>query len=312
MDRPRILQLLPLSPALDAALAEQLDVSTWWTQDDPAGFLVASGAGIAGVVTSANVGVAPELMAALPDLKVISSRGVGMDRVDLAEAKARGIAVAGSFGTLDDCVADLAMGLVIDVMRQVSASDRFVRAGRWTQGGYPLTTRVSGKRLGLVGFGQIGQVIAKRASGFDMPVRYHSRRPVAGHEAQHEADLHALARWCDVLVLILPGGAATRHIIDAGVLDALGPHSYLVNVARGSVVDQDALIAALVEGRIAGAGLDVFAAEPQVPEALRALDNVVLAPHVGSGTHETRKAMEDLVLDNLLHYFKTGRVLAPA
>ncbi len=227
-------------------------------------------------------------------------------------AKARGIAVAGSFGTLDDCVADLAMGLAIDVMRQVSAADRYVRAGHWEQARYPLSVRVSGKRLGLVGFGNIGQVIARRAGGFDMDIRYHSRHPVPASALVHEPDLHALARWSDVLVVAVSGGAGTRHLISADVLDALGPQGFLVNIARGSVIDEAALVAALSTQRIAGAGLDVFADEPHVPAALLTLDNVVLAPHMGSGTHETRKAMEDLLMANLQHYFEAGTVLTPA
>ncbi len=312
MSKPRLLQLCPLSPALDAALAQAFDVQTWWDQADPQAFLNHHGAGIQAVATSAQHGVSPEVMDALPDLKVISSRGVGMDRIDLDVARARGIAVAGSFGTLDDCVADLAMGLVIDVMRQVSAADRYVRAGHWQQARYPLSVRVSGKRLGLVGFGNIGQVIARRARGFDMDIRYHSRRPVEGSALVHAPDLHALARWCDVLVVAVSGGASTRHLISAEVLHALGPQGFLVNIARGSVVDEAALVAALSTRGIAGAGLDVFADEPRVPDALLALDNVVLAPHMGSGTHETRKAMEDLVLANLQHYFNAGTLLTPA
>jgi lactate dehydrogenase-like 2-hydroxyacid dehydrogenase len=312
MSTPRLLQLCPLSPVLDAALAQHFDVQTWWNQSDPQAFLNHHGAGIQAVATSAQQGVPTKLMDALPDLKVISSRGVGMDKIDLDVAKARGFAVAGSFGTLDDCVADLAMGLVIDVMRQISAADRYVRAGHWQQARYPLSVRVSGKRLGLVGFGNIGQVIARRASGFDMEVRYHSRRPVQGSALVHEADLLALARWCEVLVVAVSGGASTRHLISAEVLDALGPQGFLVNIARGSVVDEAALVAALSDRRIAGAGLDVFADEPHAPEVLLTLDNVVLAPHMGSGTHETRTAMEDLVLANLRHYFEAGTVLTPA
>jgi hydroxypyruvate reductase len=312
MSRPRILQLCPLSSALDQSLAETFDVQAWWTQGDPAAFLGASGAGITGIATSAQLGVPDAVLDALPDLKVISSRGVGMDKINLEVAKARGIAVAGSFGTLDDCVADLAMCLVLDVMRQVSAADRYVRAGHWAQARFPLTRRVSGKRLGMVGLGQIGKVIAKRAGGFDMDIRYHSRKPVADSAFVHEPDLLALARWCDVLVVAVSGGAGTRHLISAEVLDALGPQGYLVNIARGSVIDEAALVSALVERRIAGAGLDVFADEPNVPKALSSLDTVVLTPHMGSGTHETRQAMEDLVLANLQHYYRAGTVLTPA
>lgn len=247
-------------------------------------------------------------LAQLPRLQVVSSFGVGLDRIDLAAAAARGVQVGHTPGVLDDCVADHAFALLLDTMRRVSAADRFVRRGDWPAGPFGLSRRVSGARLGLVGFGRIGQTIARRASGFDMAVRYHSRRPVEGAAWSHEPSLHALAAWADVLVVITAGGAATRHLIDRAALDALGPEGFLVNVARGSVVDEAALVEALQAGRIAGAGLDVFADEPRVPETLRGLDNVVLTPHVASATRETRQAMADRVIDNLEGFFRDGRV----
>ncbi len=213
---------------------------------------------------------------------------------------------------LNDCVADLAMGLMIDSARRLSEADRFVRSGAWSSTtGFPLARRVSGKRLGIVGLGRIGEAVALRASGFSMPVRYHNRRPVVGSRYQHEPDLLTLARWADFLVLTCPGGQATYHLIDAKVLEALGPDGFLINVARGSVVDEAALIAALQQKVIGGAGLDVFEREPQVPAALRELDNVVLLPHVGSASVETRQQMADLVLDNLRAFIATGKLLTP-
>ena len=219
---------------------------------------------------------------------------------------------------LNDCVADLAFGLMLDVARGLSAADRYVRRGAWAGAGspatapFPLGRKVSGARLGIVGLGRIGSTIARRAGGFDMSVRYHSRRPVADAPWPHEPSLPALAEWADYLVVIVAGGAGTRHLIGADVLDALGPRGFLINVSRGSVVDEAALVRALADKRIAGAGLDVFENEPNVPPALFALDNVVLLPHIASGTVETRQAMADRVFDNLELFFREGRLVSPA
>ncbi|MCB1909551.1 MAG: 2-hydroxyacid dehydrogenase [Rhodocyclaceae bacterium] len=310
--KPCVLQTGPLSPKLDAEIADAFQVHPLWKEADAAAFLAANGAEFDAVATSAPVGASTELVAALPSLKVISCRGVGLEKIDLAAARARGIQVSGTFGVLTDCVADLAFGLVIDVARSLSAADRFVRAGHWIKDKYPLTRRVSGKRLGIVGLGQIGRAIAKRAGGFDMEVRYTNRAPVEGVSYAYEQSLEALARWADFLVVSVSGGPSTHHLISSKVLEALGPDGFLINVSRGTVVDQQALVAALAAGTIAGAGLDVYADEPRVPEALFALDNVVLLPHMASGTVETRRDMEDLVLANLKSFFETGKVLTPA
>jgi lactate dehydrogenase-like 2-hydroxyacid dehydrogenase len=200
---------------------------------------------------------------------------------------------------------------MIDTARPLAAADRFVRAGSWLGSSFPLTRKVSGKKLGIVGYGRIGQAIARRAEGFAMPMRYHQRKENPACRHGYEADLLALARWADFLVLACPGGAATHHLIGAEVLAALGPQGILVNIARGSVVDQTALVEALLAGTLGGAGLDVFEAEPQVPEALFALPNVVLLPHVGSGTEETRLQMEELVLANLQAFIDKGELLTP-
>jgi len=214
-------------------------------------------------------------------------------------------------GVLNDCVADMAFALMLDVSRGIAASDRFVRRGEWPQARFALGTRVSGKRLGIVGMGRIGQAVAERASGFRMEVGYHNRRPAPDAALPYFESLMALARWADYLVLTVAGGPATRHMVDGPVLDALGPEGFLINVARGSVVDEAALMDALAERRIAGAGLDVFEDEPRVPAALMALDNVVLTPHTASATHETRRAMADLVMGNLESFFATGAVRMP-
>lgn len=313
--RYRILQAGRLLPALEARLAAEFDAHLLATEADPQGWLAAHGAEFVGFVTSAGVGITAAMMDAMPGLRVVSSFGVGLDKLDLAAAKARGIAVGYTPDVLNDCVADLAMVLMLDVARRVSEADRYVRRGAWTTpgaAGFPLARKVSGAKLGIVGLGRIGQTIAKRAVGFEMDIRYHSRRPVEGAPWRHEPSLIELARWCDFLVVITAGGAGTRHLIDAAVLDALGPRGFVVNVARGSVIDEAALVRALVDKRIAGAGLDVFENEPQVPAELFALDNVVLLPHIASGTQETRQAMADRTFDNLQGFLRDGRMVSPA
>ncbi|UUX97134.1 2-hydroxyacid dehydrogenase [Aquabacterium sp. J223] len=312
-DRPRLLQLGRLPPFLEGPLAEGYDLHRLADEADPAAFLARHGASFTGAVTSAGVGLDAPTLAALPALRVVSSMGVGLDRLDLPSLAARGVAVGYTPDVLNDCVADTAMALVLAVARRVVEADRFVRAGRWAAGdGFGLGRRVSGAKLGIVGLGRIGRTIARRAGGFDMAIRYHSRRPVAGVDWPHEPSLAALADWCDFLVVITAGGAETRHLVNAEVLDALGPRGFLVNVARGSVVDEAALVRALAERRIAGAGLDVFEDEPRVPEALFSLDNVVLLPHVASATDETRRAMAQRVLDNLAGFYRDGRLVSAA
>lgn len=308
----RVLQIGPITPPLDARLPELFDIHPLWKEKDPQAFLAEHGAGFQGIVTHVRHACPAALIEALPDLGVISNFGVGYDKIDVAAAQARGVQVANTPDVLNNCVADLAMGLLIDVARGLSATDRFVRRGEWAAGKQrPLMTRVSGKRLGLLGFGGIGQTIARRAAGFEMSVRYSSRKPVKGHESRHTADLKELAAWADFLVVACPGGAATRHMVSGEVLDALGQGGILVNIARGSVVDEDALVKALAEGRIAGAGLDVYENEPNVPQALLEMDNVVLMSHIAGFTRESRLEMEQLVCDNLMAYFNTGKALTP-
>jgi lactate dehydrogenase-like 2-hydroxyacid dehydrogenase len=308
MTRPRILQLGKLLPAVEQALAADYDVHLLAAEANPKAFLAREGAGFVGAVTNAALGIDGATIAALPNLKVISSFGVGFDKVDVAAARARAIPVGYTPDVLNDCVADTAFGLLIDAARRYSDSDRYLRRGDWLKGPYPLSTRVSGKKLGIVGLGRIGRVIARRASGFDMEVRYHNRRPVDGVDFGYEATLEGLARWADFLVVAAAGGAESRHLISREILAALGSKGFLINIARGTVVDEQALIEALENKTIAGAGLDVYEDEPRVPARLIACENAVLLPHLASGTHETRKAMGDLVLENLRSFFATGRV----
>ena len=309
--KPRILQHGRLMASLEAGLAEHFDVHPLWREADPTKFLAAHGGEFAGLATSARFGADRALMEALPALRVIANFGVGVDTIDLPAARERRVAVSNTPDVLTDCVADLAFGLLIDVARRLSAADRFVRRGDWLKGQFPLATRVSGKKLGIVGLGRIGAAIAKRAGGFDMPVRYHNRRRVEGSPCDYEPSLPALASWADFVVIACSGGAGTRHLVSREVIDALGPDGFLVNVARGSVVDEPALVEALLAGRIAGAALDVFENEPEVPAALAALDNVVLLPHIASATNETRQAMAECVLANLRSWFDSGRLLTP-
>lgn len=307
--KPRILQYGRLMPSLEKQLVEHFDVHRLIDEADPQAYVAAHGAEFKGLATAGFADVA--LMDALPNVRVISSFGVGVDRIDIAGALERGIQVGNTPDVLNDCVADLAMGLVIDVSRGMGAAERHLRRGDWINGPYLLTRRVSGKRMGIVGLGRIGRTIARRASGFDMEMAYHNRRPVADAGMRYEPSLHELARWADYLVVIVPGGDSTRHLIDASVLDALGPDGYLVNVARGTVVDEPALVRALTEKRIAGAALDVFYNEPHVPAELMVMENVVLMPHIASGTVETRAAMAQRVFDNLQSFFATGQVVSP-
>ncbi|MCH4225307.1 MAG: 2-hydroxyacid dehydrogenase [Alcaligenes faecalis] len=262
------------------------------------------------LLTSAVTPTPASLIDRLPALKAICSVGVGYDCIDVHAAQQRGIQVSTTPDVLNDCVADMAWALMLDAARRVTESDRYVRAGLWdSPNGFGLGTRVSGKKLGIVGLGRIGQTIARRASGFDMELRYHNRRPRRDVPWHYEPSLIELAHWADFMVIAAVGGDETRGLINIDVLNALGPKGILVNIARGSVVDESALIAALQEGRLGAAGLDVFENEPQVPQALRDLKQVVLAPHTASATHETRQAMLSLALDNILQYQKTGKVL---
>ncbi|MBU4610882.1 2-hydroxyacid dehydrogenase [Achromobacter sp. GG226] len=310
---PELWMAGPLAPDLIAQIETRYRVHRGWTIDDPAAYLREHGAAIRGIATSGRFGATRERMAQLPALEAIISYGVGYDPIDIDAAKALGLQVSNTPGVLDDCVADTALALMLAVSRRICEADRFVRSGAWPTTGFGLGQRMSGKRCGIVGLGNIGLQIARRAEGFGMQVAYHNRRarPDAPAHYRYVADLVTLARESDYLVLVVPGGAATRHMIDAEVLAALGQQAYIINVARGTVVDETALVEALQAGRIAGAGLDVFEHEPQVPEALFAMDNVVLLPHIASGTHETRQAMADLFLANLDGWFDERRLVTP-
>ncbi|WP_035714966.1 2-hydroxyacid dehydrogenase [Azorhizobium doebereinerae] len=266
--------------------------------------VIAAEAGeIRGLATKGKLKVDGALMDRLPKLEIISNFGVGYDTVDAAAAAQRGIIVTNTPDVLNEEVADLALGLLLATVREIPQADRFVRAGGWIKGPFPLGATLRDRKVGIVGMGRIGKAIAKRIEAFGLPIAYHTRRPQPDVAFTHYPDLIALARDVDTLVLILPGGAATRNLVNAEVLEALGPRGILINVARGTVVDEPALLKALQDRTILAAGLDVFVDEPRVPEAFFALDNVVLLPHVGSATHHTRNAMGQLVVDNLVSWF---------
>ena len=313
MSASKVLQVGPLKPSLAQTLLD--DYAAYVLPTDPAersAFLASNGNEITAVVTSGRTGVDAPLMAALPKLGAVVNFGVGYDTTDVDEAARRGVAVSNTPDVLTDCVADTAVGLMIDTMRQFSAADRFVRAVRWpAEGNFPLTHQVSNRRVGIIGLGRIGSAIAKRLSGFGCSIAYHNRREVEGAPYQYFGSPVALAQAVEVLIVAAAGGASTAKLVSREVIEAIGPNGYLINIARGSVVDEQALVDALSGGRLAGAGLDVFADEPNVPEALLAMDNVVVLPHVGSGTVETRAAMEELTLRNLDSFLKTGELVTP-
>ncbi len=305
-----ILSVTKLSPLLEPQLHAAFKLHDRLYETDPAAFAKLAPQ-IRGIAASGESKVPETLIAQLPALEIISVFGVGYDGVDVAAAKARNVMVTHTPQVLNDDVADLAIGLMLSAARQLPAADRYVKEGKWANGPMPLARKVSGARLGIVGIGRIGQAIAQRAFAFNMTIAYTARNarselPYAFYSTPKE-----LAAHCDYLVVITPGGASTRKLIDADVLKALGPEGILVNVARGSVVDEQALIHALENGVIAGAGLDVFENEPNVPEALRAIPHAVLVPHIGSATRQTRQAMADLAFNNLKSHFDGKSVHTP-
>lgn len=256
--------------------------------------------------------ITADLIAQLPALEIIANFGVGYDRIDVEAATARGIVVTNTPDVLTEEVADFTIGLLIATVRRLADADRFVRSGAWAAGTpFPLTASLRGRKIGLVGLGRIGQAIARRCEGMGLEVSYFSRTRRAGIGYDYFPDPASLARAVDVLIVIVPGDATTEGLIGQKVLAALGPQGVLINVARGTVVDETAMIAALESGKISAAGLDVFAREPQVPAALLALPNVVLTPHIGSATHTTRDAMGNLVLANIRNWFAGQGALTP-
>nr|WP_200840478.1 2-hydroxyacid dehydrogenase [Geminicoccus flavidas] len=309
--KPEILMLRGLLPRQTAQIEERYTAHRLDLTHDRAALLAEVAPRITAIVTSGELGCSAELMDHLPRLEMISCFGVGVDGIDLAYCKRRGIPVSNTPDVLTDDVADLAIGLAIATMRRIVAADRFVRAGSWQNGPLPLATRLAGKTAGIIGLGRIGKAIAKRAEAHGLTVVWHGRHEQPDAPWPRRPDLVAMAREVDLLVVACPGGPATRGLVSREVLAALRPSSFLVNISRGSVIDEPALVETLVEGRIAGAGLDVFADEPNVPAPLLDLPNVVLTPHIGSATEETRDAMAQLVVDNLDAHYAGRPLLTP-
>ena len=307
--KPEIIVTTKLFPRTQERLDKEFTCHKLHEAADRAAFLQGLAPRVRALATFGPAGADAKLMDALPKLELISNFGVGVDAIDLAAAKKRGIIVTNTPDVLNDCVADTAMALAVNVMRKFPQAESYLRSGFWaTRGGYQLTTSLGGKTMGILGLGRIGEAIAKRAQAFGMTIRYHNRKK-KDVAYPYDADAVALARNSDVLMVVTPGGAETEKLVNAKVLDALGPEGYVVNIARGSVIDEPVLLRYLQENRIAGAGLDVFVDEPRVPPEFFTLENCVLFPHVGSATVETRKAMGDLQIENLRRHFSGQPVL---
>lgn len=287
------------------------DVIHLWKEKDPEAVLQERREDIVAIASVYFVPVSRNLMESLPNLKIIAQFAVGYDNIDLIAAKELGIRVTNTPDVLTDDTADTALSLLLTVSRRVCEGDMFVRVGKWLNGPMPLGHSLKNKVVGIVGMGRIGQAIASRCDAFGMKIIYQGPRKKDGISYTYEPDLHVLAEKSDYLILACPGGASTRHMVGASVFKALGPDGFLINISRGSVVVEEDLVTALVNKEIAGAGMDVFAAEPNVPQELVKMDNVVLLPHIGSATVETRTEMGRLVVNNLLAHFNGKPLLTP-
>lgn len=311
-DKIDLLVYGPHKPLIEKGLSEQFVLHIFETQADLDRLNADVADRIRGVAVTGLVPTHRPLLARFPKLEIISSFGVGYDHVDTAYSAEHGVVVTNTPDVLTEEVADTALGLFIATAREFIKADRFVRAGHWASQNFPLSpASLRDRKVGIVGMGRIGQAIARRLDASLVPVVYHSRKPAAGVSYKHYPDLIAMAKDVDTLIAIVPGGASTRNMINAEVLAALGPRGILINVARGSVVDEPALIAALKSGTIMAAGLDVFAQEPQVPDELRTMQNVTLLPHIASASVVTRNAMDQLVVDNLKDWFAGKRPITP-
>lgn len=308
--KPEIILVCEMIPHVMESLERDYQVHHYWQAADKTGFLSEVGAEIRGIATNGHFGASRAMMAACPKLEIVSSYGVGYDAVDIPAAEERGVIVTNTPDVLNEDVSNLAIALLLDTTRQVTAGDRYVRRGDWLEtGDMPLARSIHGKTLGILGLGRIGKLIAAKAEALGCKIAYFGRNEQSGLSYRYYADLVEMAGDSDFLVAICPGGPSTEGLVNRAVIEALGPEGTLINVSRGSVVDEPALVAALEDGRLGAAGLDVFVEEPKVPEALLAMDNVVLQPHRGSATEETRRAMGDLMLDNMKAHFAGQPVL---
>ncbi len=305
-----VLMPRPMLPSVAEAIEASLPLTKLWEAPDPERRLAEVAPEVRGLAV-VHGPVDDALMARFPKLEIVASFGVGYDHVDARAAARRGVVVTNTPDVLNEEVADTALALMLNAVRQLPAAERHLRAGKWLEGAFPLSASLRGRTVGILGLGRIGKAIARRCEAFGLAVAYHGRSPQPGVPYLYYPTLLGLAEACDVLVVIAPGGEETRNLVDAAVLRALGPEGILVNVARGSVVDEDALVDALRTGAIAGAGLDVFRDEPNVPKTLLDMDHVVLLPHVGSASRHTRAAMGQLVVDNLLSWAAGRGPLTP-
>lgn len=312
MSKPEILMPKAMRDVVLRGLEDRFTVHKPYESADPQAAMNAIAGSVRGVAVS-GLKVDGAFLDQFPNLEIVSSFGVGYDNVDAAACAARGIMVSNTPDVLTNEVADTAIGLLIMTVRELPAAERWLREGKWAgQGAYPLTrATLKGRTLGIVGLGRIGKAIAARAEAFGLTVHYHGRNKQQGVAYPYHATLKGMAEAVDTLMLVAPGGEETRHLVNAGILAALGPQGLLINIGRGTVVDEAALIDALSNGTIHGAGLDVFEDEPNVPAALMALPNAVLLPHVGSASVATRDAMGQLVADNLVSWFETGKAVTP-
>lgn len=305
-----LLVLIHLNDASRASIAAAFDVIYAPDGVSRARAVATHGATVQAVLTNGSTGITSAEIDQLPSLELISVLGAGYENVAVDYARGRHIVVVNGAGTNANCVADHAFALLLAAVRDISQLDQATRQGAWRDS-LPMRPNVSGKRLGILGLGNIGQKVARRGAGFDMEVGYHSRKPREDEASRYFDTVAGLAQWCDFLVVATPGGAATRHLVDESVLNALGPQGFLVNVSRGSVVDTAALAAALEAGRIAGAGLDVYEGEPHPPEALIGLRNVVLTPHLAGRSPEAVTSSVDHFLANAARHFAGEKVLTP-
>jgi lactate dehydrogenase-like 2-hydroxyacid dehydrogenase len=309
--KPDLLLMGPF-PSWDMdALEDAYHVHRWWEIESKDTFLAENGPAIRAIATRGDLGASAALINALPQLEIIACYGVGVDAIDVTLARQNRIAVTYTPDILTGDVADLAIALCLAVARQIPAGEQHVRSGAWKSGTMPIATRFFGKRMGIIGLGRIGEAIAQRARAFDMTVAYHNRRKKTASPYPYFESPEDLAAQSDFLVAALSGGSASQGLVSEKVLLALGPHGYFINVSRGAIVDEAALIHALEQGIIKGAALDVFLNEPNINERFFGLPNVVLQPHVGSATVETRKAMGQLVRDNLAAHFSGTPLLTP-
>ncbi|KAL1829221.1 hypothetical protein ACET3Z_007633 [Daucus carota] len=312
MESIGVLMACPMSTYLEQELSKRFKLFKFWNFPQKDAFFKENALSIRAVVGNATAGADSALIDSLPSLEIVSSFSVGLDKIDLAKCKEKGIRVTNTPDVLTEDVADLAIGLILTTLRGICACDRYVRAGLWkTKGDFKLTTKFTGKTVGIIGLGRIGLAVAKRAEAFSCPISYYSRTEKPDLKYKYYPSVLELASNCDILVVACPLTAETRHIVNREVINALGPKGLLINIGRGPHVDEAELVSALVEGRLGGAGLDVYENEPEVPEKLFGLDNVVLLPHVGSGTVETRNAMADLVVGNLEAHFLKKPLLTP-